>query len=82
VKGTVFVIGLGLIGGSLAMAIRHAHPEAEIVGIDISENNMQLSKLLGIIDYSASSLEAGACSADLILLAVPVNETVQIIAIS
>ncbi|MFD6440242.1 prephenate dehydrogenase [Peribacillus sp. NPDC060186] len=79
-KGKVFVIGLGLIGGSLAMAVRHAHPEAEIVGIDLSEKNIQLSRLLGIIDDSVSSLEAGACDADLILLAVPVNETVQILA--
>lgn len=36
-KGKVFVIGLGLIGGSLAMAVRHAHPEAVIVGMDLSE---------------------------------------------
>ncbi|KQU20525.1 prephenate dehydrogenase [Bacillus sp. Leaf13] len=79
-KGKVFVIGLGLIGGSLAMAVRHAHPEAVIVGIDLSEKNIQLSRLLGIIDDSVSSLEAGACDADLILLAVPVNETVQILA--
>lgn len=33
-----------------------------------------------IIDDSVSSLEAGACEADLILLAVPVNETVKILA--
>ncbi|MDM5313560.1 prephenate dehydrogenase [Peribacillus frigoritolerans] len=79
-KGKVFVIGLGLIGGSLAMAVRHAHPEAVIVGMDLSEKNVQLSMLLGIIDDSVSSLEAGACEADLILLAVPVNETVKILA--
>ena len=79
-KGKVFVIGLGLIGGSLAMAVRHAHPEAVIVGTDLSEKNIQLSMLLGIIDDSVSSLEAGAREADLILLAVPVNETVKILA--
>ncbi|MGE7601437.1 prephenate dehydrogenase [Peribacillus sp. NPDC097675] len=78
-KGKVFVIGLGLIGGSLAMAIRHAHPDAVIVGYDVSKKNSQLAALLGIIDDPVSSLEAGACEADLILLAVPVNETVRIL---
>ena len=78
-KGKVFVIGLGLIGGSLAMAVRHAHPDALIIGTDLSENNIQLSKLLGIIDDSVSSIEEGAYDADLILLAVPVNETVRIL---
>lgn len=61
------------------MAIRHAHPDAVIVGYDVSEKNIQLATLLGIIDGSVSSLEVGACEADLILLAVPVNETVQIV---
>jgi prephenate dehydrogenase len=79
VKGKVFVIGLGLIGGSLALAIRQAHEDIHIVGYDVNIKNIQLAKLLGIIDHSVDSIEEGALQADLIILAVPVNQTEKIV---
>lgn len=77
--GKVFVIGLGLIGGSLAMAIRQAHENVQIVGYDINQNNIQLAKFLGIIDDSVDTIEQGAYDADFILLTVPVNQTEEIV---
>ena len=56
-KGEVLVIGLGLIGGSLAMAIRQAHSDVHIVGYDVNAKNIQLAQLLGIIDQSVDSIE-------------------------
>ncbi|MFJ5621123.1 prephenate dehydrogenase [Peribacillus loiseleuriae] len=76
----VCVIGLGLIGGSLAMAIKHEHPDVNIVGFDRDDNNAHLAKILGIIDEITPSIEWGVQEADLIILAVPVNETERIIA--
>lgn len=75
----VFVIGLGLIGGSLAMAIKDKHRTAVITGFDTDENNVNLAKLLGIIDDSVDSIEEGVKAADLILLAIPVVETEKIL---
>ena len=78
-KGEVLVIGLGLIGGSLAMAIRQAHSDVHIVGYDVNTKNIQLAQLLGIIDKSVDSIEEAASEADLIVLAVPVDQTEKIL---
>ncbi|MFD0048592.1 prephenate dehydrogenase [Actinomycetes bacterium NPDC127524] len=75
----VFVIGLGLIGGSLAKNIKMGHPDAEITGYDISEKNIKLSKLLGTIDESADSLQEGSLEADLIIIAVPVTAAEKVL---
>ena len=78
-EGKVFVIGLGLIGGSLAMAIRRAHEHANIIGYDVNTKNVELAKFLGIIDHKVDSIEEGAFDADLIILAVPVDQTEKIV---
>ncbi len=78
-NGRVFIIGLGLIGGSLALCIKKEHPESTIFGYDISRDNLKLAKMLGVIDEIASTIEAGAQTADLIIISTPVKETEKII---
>ncbi len=78
-NGRVFIIGLGLIGGSLALCIKKEHPESIISGYDISHDNLKLAKMLGVIDEIATTIEAGAKSADLIIISTPVKETETII---
>ncbi|MDQ1145259.1 prephenate dehydrogenase [Bacillus sp. SORGH_AS 510] len=77
-EGRVFVIGLGLIGGSLALCIQKEH-KATIIGFDINSEQARLAKMLGVIDEVAESITDGAENADLIIIAAPVNETKQII---
>jgi prephenate dehydrogenase len=79
VKGRVFVIGLGLIGGSLALSIKRAHKESFIIGFDISEKQKKLAKMLGVVDETVDRIIDGAKQADLIIIAVPVNEAEMII---
>ncbi|WHY75875.1 prephenate dehydrogenase [Neobacillus sp. WH10] len=78
-KGRVFVIGLGLIGGSLALCIKKEHNEAVIVGYDINNEQARLAKMLGVIDDIAENICDGAIDAELIIIAAPVNETKEII---
>ncbi|MEI5907195.1 prephenate dehydrogenase [Bacillus spongiae] len=78
-KETVFIIGLGLIGGSLGKNIKQTYPDCRIIGYDIKENDVNLAKALGIIDESTSSIEAGAIEADFIILSTPVFQTKKII---
>lgn len=78
-RGTVLVAGLGLIGGSLAKAIKAAHPQAEIIGYDIREDEVGLAEALNIIDKKAETFQEGAERADLIILAVPVLQTERLI---
>lgn len=69
----VLIIGLGLIGGSFAKALKIRSCVREIVGADRSEEECRLGLELGVIDRVATDLEAEVSAADLIVLAVPVK---------
>lgn len=78
-EGRVFVIGLGLIGGSLALCIKKEHKEATIVGYDINREQAKLAKMLGVVDETIDDIAEGAITANLIIIAAPVQETEAII---
>ncbi|MDS1030673.1 prephenate dehydrogenase [Bacillota bacterium LX-D] len=72
------VIGLGLIGGSLAMAMKQSCFVKQIVGIDTNENSIAEGIKLGIIDEGTKHLTAGVNGADLVILATPVGQIIPI----
>lgn len=78
-EGRVFIIGLGLIGGSLALSIKEEHPESTILGFDMDEHQMTLAQMLKVIDEAAISIEAGAKEADLIIIATPVAAAAKVL---
>nr|WP_295971661.1 prephenate dehydrogenase [uncultured Bacillus sp.] len=78
-KGRVFVIGLGLIGGSLALCVKGQHQDCNVIGFDIYEEQGKLAKMLGVVDEFVQSIEEGAREADLILIATPVQVTESIL---
>ncbi|WP_019242019.1 MULTISPECIES: prephenate dehydrogenase [Bacillus] len=78
-RGNVFVIGLGLIGGSVALAIKNTHPDTIISGFDINDSSLQLSKALGIIDKTCESIQECAENADLIIIGTPVKQTEELL---
>ncbi|MFK9093454.1 prephenate dehydrogenase [Bacillus salipaludis] len=78
-NGRVFVIGLGLIGGSLALCIKKEHNDAVIIGFDINSEQARLAKMLGVIDEIAGNIYDGAIDADVIIIAAPVTETEQLL---
>lgn len=78
-EGRVFVIGLGLIGGSLALCIKKEHKKAIIIGYDIHQEQARLAKMLGVVDEVAGDIAEGAKSADLIIISAPVIETEAIL---
>lgn len=69
----VLIIGLGLIGGSFAKALKIRNCVHEIVGADRSADECRLGIELGVIDRVATDLEVEVGAADLIVLAVPVK---------
>ncbi|MDI9246894.1 bifunctional prephenate dehydrogenase/3-phosphoshikimate 1-carboxyvinyltransferase [Marinobacter sp. CHS3-4] len=71
----VAVIGLGLIGGSLAAAIRRNGLAGTVIGVDKRHEEPALGKQLGVIDEVAGSVEEAVTGADLVVLAVPVKAT-------
>ncbi|MDN5862827.1 MAG: prephenate dehydrogenase/arogenate dehydrogenase family protein [Salinisphaera sp.] len=67
------VIGVGLIGGSTALALRAAGAVTEVVGAGRSRVNMERAKALGIVDRIADSAADAVAGADAVLVAVPVG---------
>lgn len=73
-KTRVLLIGVGLIGGSLALAMKK-HLHVTVVGADINTNEVQVANQLGIVDYVAEDIKTEAAQADYIVLATPVEYT-------
>ena len=70
------VIGVGLIGGSFALALKRAAVVDEVIGVDRSDAALNDALRLKVIDVALSLSDApqGAKGADLVLLAVPVRQ--------
>lgn len=72
---TVTIVGVGLIGGSFALALRQAGFTGRLIGVS-SPATLSLARELGVIDEGAE-LEAAVRSADLVYLAQPVHSIID-----
>lgn len=71
------IVGLGLMGGSLALAMRdHAD---HITGIDLSESARDYALRRGIVDCATDDLYEGVNPADVVILAAPVRVIVEML---
>ena len=70
---TLAVIGVGLIGGSFAMALRRAGIATRVVAFDRDRAALESAASLGVIDDAAESVTEAVKGADLIVVAVPVR---------
>jgi len=70
---TVCIIGTGLIGGSLALAIRRAGFCKEIVGAGRTEETLIKAVELGVIDRYDTSISNAAQDADIVVVCVPLG---------
>ncbi len=73
----VFIIGTGLIGGSMALDIKSIYDDAIVFGIDANEKHLEEAINLGIIDKKAT--EKDLINADLVIVAVPVDVALVIL---
>jgi prephenate dehydrogenase len=76
----VAVIGVGLIGGSFALALKRAHGCAHIVGAGRDPANIRRAIELGAIDSACADAAEAARGADLVLVAAPVAQFPRIFA--
>lgn len=67
------IIGVGLIGGSLARALKSAGAVKEVVGVGQSIQHLQRARELGVIDRADVDLGASVKGADIVVVAVPVG---------
>ncbi|TMI45432.1 MAG: prephenate dehydrogenase/arogenate dehydrogenase family protein, partial [Betaproteobacteria bacterium] len=73
------VIGVGLIGGSFALALKQAKVASHVVGVGRNPANLKLALDRGAIDSIAPDPAAAARGADLVLLATPVSHYPKIL---
>lgn len=74
---TVFIIGVGLIGGSFALDIKKLHPESTIYGIDKNNAHLEEAMALKVIDKAAQFEDLK--HADLVILAIPVDAAINVL---
>ena len=75
--GKLVVVGVGLIGGSFALALKRSGATARVVGVGRSRENLLAAERRGIIDCAVSldqAWTAELADADLVLLATPVGQ--------
>ncbi|HLT51006.1 MAG TPA: prephenate dehydrogenase [Arenibacter sp.] len=71
----VFVIGIGLIGGSMARDIKRVDPDARIFGIDTNERHLDEALSLSLIDVKSDY--TGLHEADMVIVSIPVDVMVK-----
>lgn len=73
------IFGVGLIGGSVALAVKKAGFVTNIVGIGRSEKSLHEALNLGVIDSAQTNIGAALNAADMMLIAAPVAQTANIL---
>ena len=74
----ITIIGLGLIGGSLAIDLRKNKFATELVGVDASEEHADQALKIGLVDR-VENLEDGVKNADIVIIAIPVDKEVIVL---
>ena len=77
--GRVAIVGVGLIGGSFALALRRAGAAREIVGVGRTHATLDRAVELGIVDRATSNVADALQACDLVLIAAPVAQTESIL---
>ncbi len=70
---TVAIIGVGLIGGSVGLALRERGLAAEIVGIGRDRTLLEEIRRQGVIHRGTTALEEGVANAQIVVVCTPVN---------
>ena len=78
--GKLAVFGVGLIGGSLALALKKRRAVGTVVGVGRSRANLLDARRLGVIDEIAVDPAGAVRDADLVLIAVPLGQTAAVLA--
>jgi len=77
----IAIIGLGLIGGSLALALKKSKARGtEIVGFSRSAQTLAAARRCGAIDEAAKNLASAVAGADMVVIATPVMVTREVLA--
>lgn len=74
----ITIIGLGLIGGSIAKDLRKAGFATRLIGVDASRENAEKALEIGLVDQ-ISKLEEGVADTDMVVIAIPVDKQLEVL---
>lgn len=75
---TITIVGLGLIGGSMALSLKENHFVDALIGVDTNPLHIEKALELGLVD-SVNNLEDAVAQSDIIIVATPVNTLTSIL---
>jgi prephenate dehydrogenase len=75
------IYGVGLLGGSIALAAKERKLVETVIGIGRSEESIAQAHELGTIDSYTTDLESGVADADLVILCTPVRRIIEVLPI-
>jgi prephenate dehydrogenase len=70
---TVAIVGVGLIGGSIGMALRERKLARRIVGVGRRQTSLDAARKIGAIDHGVTNLATGVAEAQLVIVSTPVD---------
>ena len=73
----LYVIGIGLIGGSMALDLKKIYPNIEVIGVDTNEAHLEEALARGIIDKKGSLKDID--QADRVILSIPVKDSLALL---
>ena len=74
---TVAIVGVGLIGGSIGLALRDRKLARKIVGVGRRQNSLDAARKIGAIDHGVTNLAAGVAEAQLVIVSTPVDTVAE-----
>ena len=74
---TIAILGVGLMGGSIVMAVRERGLATRVVGIGRLQASLNKAKRHGAVDFGTTSIQRGVADADLIIVCTPVERIVD-----
>ncbi len=75
--GTVAILGVGLIGGSIGMALRSRGLASEVIGVGRNAGSLEEAVKRGAIDRGTTDLLDGIANAEVVVVCTPVNRVVE-----
>ncbi len=74
---TVAIVGVGLIGGSIGLALRQRNLAKNVVGIGRRQASLRVARHVGAVDHTTVDLNKGVAEAELTIVCTPVGEIVE-----
>jgi prephenate dehydrogenase len=75
--GNVAIVGVGLIGGSIGLALRQRNLADNVIGIGRRQVSLRIARRVGAITHTTIDLSKGVVQADLVIVCTPVGQIVE-----